>query len=335
MKSMVMNDVGLRLPNPREVSRETSIEFARLADTNGISSIWIGESWHRNSVPLLTDVIHATQSTNVCSGIFNIFSRTPGLIAMTAASLADASDNRFQLGLGTSGPRVIEQFHGQSFDAPLRRTREYVEIIREFLNGTEVNYNGELFTIEGFSLPIDEPYSVPIYLAAMGKKNLELTGGFADGWIPLLVPIDGIETGMQDIARGADKFDRTVDDITVAPWIPTCISTENPEEARSYVRSLLGFYIGAMGDYYANAVSRFGYEAEANAIQNAWDSGGSEKASSAVTDEMLAAFTAAGTPDEANTALAEYREAGADMPIAYIPSYWAPEETIRETINNL
>lgn len=328
-----MTDLGLRLPNPREVSREKSIEFAELAENNGLSSIWIGESWHYNSVPLLTDVIRQTESIAVCSGIFNIYSRTPGLIAMTASSLADASNQRFRLGLGTSGPRVIENFHGQSFDSPLRRTREYIEIIRAFLSGEEVNYDGELFSLSGFSLT--EPNSVPIYLAAMGKKNLELTGAFADGWIPLLVPRTGIETAMEDISRGAKKFDRESSDITIAPWIPTCISADRPNEARNYARSLLGFYIGAMGDYYANAVSRYGFKEEATVIQDAWNADGSEGAASAVTDEMMDKFTASGSPSEATASLAEFGEAGADMPIAYIPSHWAPDEIITETINSL
>ncbi len=330
-----MSTVGLRLPNPREVTRETSIEFARLAEKNGVESIWIGESWQRNSVPLLTEILNETETVDVCSGIFNIYSRTPGLIAMTAASLADISNNRFRLGIGTSGPRVIEDFHGQTFTSPLRRTREYIEIIRAFLQGKEVKYKGELFSLNGFSLPIEEPYSVPIYLAAMGEKNLELTGAFADGWIPLLVPKSGIESAMKDLTRGANKFDRAVNDITVAPWIPTCISADHPNEAKNYVRSLLGFYIGAMGDYYANAVSRYGYETEATAIQDAWNNEGSDGAASAVTDEMVREFTASGSPNEATASLAEYREDGADMPIAYIPSYWAPEEFITETITAL
>lgn len=330
-----MSELGLRLPNPREVSREASIKYAKIADEKDLTTVWIGESWRGNSVPLLTDVIDATESIDVCSGIFNIYSRTPGLVAMTAASLMEKSDGRFRLGLGTSGPRVIEEFHGQPFTDPLRRSREYIEIVRGFLSGDEVNYDGELFSLSGFSLPLPEPYSVPIYLAAMGEKNLELAGAFADGWIPLLVPKSGIDPAITHISRGVRKFDRSTADITVAPWIPTCISPENPGIAKDHVRSLLGFYIGAMGDFYSNAVSRFGYADEAEAIKNGWNKEGSEGAASAVTDQMIEEFTAAGTPNEAQSSLEDYRTAGADMPVAYIPSYWASEDLISETIRNL
>jgi coenzyme F420-dependent oxidoreductase len=315
--------------------REELFDYAALAEENGLESIWVGESWGPASVPTLTQLLERTETIDVCSGIFNIYTRTPGLVAMTANTLADIGDGRFRIGLGASGPAVIEDFHGVEFESPLRRTREYIEIVRAFLRGDRVDYDGEFFELSGFQLDMDTYHECPVYAAAMGETNRQLTGEFADGWMPLLVPSSALEDALEAVERGATRGDRSLADVDVSPWIPTCISGSDPEAARQHVRNVVGFYVGAMGDYYANAATAFGFGEEADAIRAGWDDDGPAGAAGAVTDEMVSAFCAAGTPEEAAESFERFREAGADSPVAYLPSRTAPDEMVRETIENL
>ena len=314
---------------------EELFDYATLAEEQGLESIWVGEAWGTAAVPMHTRLLERTETIDVCSGIFNIYARTPGMTAMTANTLAEIGDGRFRVGLGTSGPAVIENFHGVEFERPLRRTREYVEIIRALLAGERVDYDGELFDLSGFSLDADTHHECPIYVAAIGETNRQLAGEFADGWIPLLVPNSGLEEALEAVERGAERGDRSVDDIDVAPWVPTCISETDPEAAREHVRSLIAFYVGAMGDFYANSVTSFGFGEEADAIQAGWEEDRQAGAEAGVTDEMLEAFGAAGTPAEAAESFERFGEAGADSPVAYLPAKWADDDLLRETITHL
>lgn len=315
--------------------REKLFKYATLADERGLESIWVGESWGRAAVPMITQLLERTDTIDVSSGIFNIYTRTPGLIAMTANTLADIGEGRFRIGLGTSGPAVIEDFHGVEFDRPLRRTREYIEIIRSLLSGNRINYDGEIFELSNFSIDMNVSYESPIYIAAMGETNRQLAGEFADGWIPLLLPNICLDEALDAVKRGATHGDRSLDDIDVAPWIPTCISEKDPISAREHVRSLIAFYVGAMGDYYANTVASFGFSEEAKKIRSGWQDDRQVGAEAAVSEEMVTTIGAAGTPTEAAESFAKFMEAGADSPVAYIPSRWAGDDLIRETITHL
>ncbi len=315
--------------------RETLFEYVTLAEKKGLDSVWVGESWGEAAVPLITLLLEQTESIDVCSGIFNVYARTPGLTAMTANTLADISGNRFKMGLGTSGPAVIENFHGTEFERPLRRTREYIEIIRGLLSGNRIEYDGELFELSGFSIDMKTHYEVPLYVAAIGETNRQLSGEFADGWMPLLLPSTGLKDALEAVERGCTNGNRSLDDVDVTPWVPTCISETDPQTARKHVRSLIAFYIGAMGDYYANTASSFGYGEEADAIRAGWEDNRQTGAEAAVTKEMVSDFGAAGTPAEAAKSFERFVEAGADSPVAYVPSRWADEKIVRETVSNL
>jgi alkanesulfonate monooxygenase SsuD/methylene tetrahydromethanopterin reductase-like flavin-dependent oxidoreductase (luciferase family) len=203
------------------------------------------------------------------------------------------------------------------------------------LAGERVDYDGELFDPSGFSLDTDTYHECPIYVAAMGETNRQLTGEFADGWIPLLIPNTGLDDALDAVERGAERGGRSIADIDVAPWVPTCVSEEDPDAAREHVRSLIAFYVGAMGDFYANTASSFGFGEEADAIQAGWEENRQAGAEKAVTDEMLEAFGAAGTPAEAAESFERFGEAGADSPVAYLPAKWADDDLLRETIELL
>lgn len=326
---------GVRIPGASEFGRTTAIELAQLAEENSLETVWVGESWGQSSVPLLTQILDRTDRIEACSGIFNIYSRTPALIAMEAYTLSEVSNGRVRIGLGTSSQTVIEELHGVSFDKPLRRTREYIEIIRAYLTGEPVEYNGELFELSGFGLDIEQEYDVPIYVAAMGERNRQLVGEYADGWIPLLIPHTAFDDALSAVDRGANRAGRSMDDMDIAPWIPTCISEDDPDAAVDAVRSLIAFYVGAMGDYYAASVGRSGYTKEAELIKAGWRANNLKGAKQGVSDEMVQAFGACGTVDDAMDSLASFDRAGVDSPIAYVPSRWTSERLVRETFSHL
>lgn len=311
------------------------IEYASLAEERGMDSMWVGESWGRSAVPLITRLLERTETIDVCSGILNVYSRTPSVIAMTAATLAEVGDDRFRVGLGTSGPAVIEGFHGVEFESPLRRTREYVEIVRGLLQGDRVTYDGQFFELSGFALDVESLPECPIYLAGMGEHNRRLIGEFADGWMPLLIPHTGLADALDAVERGTERGDRSLADVDVVPWVPTCISEDDPEAARDNVKSLISWYVAAMGDYYAAAATDHGFGEEATAIQDGWEDDRLAGAKSAVTNEMIDAFGVAGRPAEAAESVKRFVEAGADSTIAYLPAKWASDALVRETIAHL
>lgn len=326
-----MASKGIRLPLPSEESWSDCLEIGETADDLGIDTIWVPEMWGRNSVILSTQLAERIDTADLCSGIFNIYGRSPGLMAMTASGLAAVTDGQYRLGIGTSGPAVVENVHGQPFEAPLPRTREYIEIIEAFLAGETVDYEGRVFDMSGFALDPPAEHNVPIYLGAMGEHNLRLVGQFADGWLPLFVPRSGYEQAFEHIEIGADRRDYSVDNIDIAPYILTCISESDPEAARDLVRGAMAFYVGAMGDFYYNAVRRFGFEDVADAIRERWQNGDYDAARSSITDKAIDDFAIAGTPEKAANQLAKFRDAGVDSPIAYIPPK-ASTKRIKQTI---
>jgi len=328
-----MPDVGARLPTENDWS--DTVEYAQFADQHGLESVWLAEGWERSTVPLMTQIFEATDRIDVCAGIFNIYSRTPALMAMTARAFCESYGDRFRLGLGTSAKPIIEGVHGQSFESPLRRTREYIEIINSLLAGEATEYDGRFFDLSGIGLQeMKRSYDVPIYVAAMGETNLQLTGEFADGWLPLLVPRNQFEKAVENLEAGVKRADRSMSDVTKAPYVPTCLSAEEPVESENAVRNLIAWYVGGMGSYYHRTLSEFGYSDTADAIRNQWQDGNHEAARDVVSDEVVDQLTISGHPDEVGQKLEKYDEVGLDEFVAYIPPK-APENLIEKTIEHL
>jgi alkanesulfonate monooxygenase SsuD/methylene tetrahydromethanopterin reductase-like flavin-dependent oxidoreductase (luciferase family) len=187
-----MPDIGLVAPYWSDLKTEELVETARLAEELGYHSIWVPEMWGRDAFSILGLIAANTKRIKLSTGIIPVFSRSPAVIAQTAATLDEISGGRMMLGLGTSGPAVIENWHGVPFDKPLQRTREYVEIIKMILGGGRVDYEGEIFSLKGFRLQFQPLRSViPVLVAAIGPRNVRLAGESADGWIPFLVPVEG------------------------------------------------------------------------------------------------------------------------------------------------
>jgi coenzyme F420-dependent oxidoreductase len=294
------------LPVAAQPSVQTLVEQAQRAEDLGYDRAWLPETWGRDAVTVLTSIAHGTDEIGIGTSIMPIYSRSAALIGQTAATLQEVSDGRLRLGLGPSGPIVIENWHGQDFANPLKFTRETIEVIKMVLSGETVNYDGEYYDLSGFRLRCDPPEPMPgIDAAGMGPKSVELAGRFADGWHALMLTQEGIEDRMEDFDHGADLGDRDRSEQEVTLSL-TCCALEDREKARHLVKSHICFYVGGMGTFYRDALARQGYEDLAHTIHDNWDDGDREQLVADFPDELLDELAVAGTPDECREKIEEF-----------------------------
>ena len=332
-----MDQIGLSINTRGETSDEELISIAQQADEQGYHSFWAAESWGRDAFTVLTMIACHTQNLRLATGIVNVFSRTPALIAQTIASLDILSNGRAILGLGSSGKVVVEGWHGVPFDSPLARTREYIEIIRKALSGAPVNHQGKFYQMDRFRM-ISPPAQerLPIYIASLGPKNLSLTGEVADGWLPTWVNRERLPELMEQISLGAAKSGRNVSDVTVAPYL-MCYTADGPEDlahGEQLLQAHMAYYIGGIGTFYFESFSRAGFATEAQEIRDAWSSKNREQAAAAVTDQMLESVAVLGDVQQCQDQLAKFRRAGFDIPIITFP-HGMGLDAIRRTISAL
>jgi F420-dependent oxidoreductase-like protein len=321
------NRIGLTADSPNFPAEWNSVmEKVRIADELGYDSIWLGESWGYELFTSMADLVRVTRRIKIGAGIANIYSRTPALIASTIATLDERSGGRMILGLGPSGANVIEHWHGVPFQKPVQRTREYVEIIRMILRGEKLVYHGEFFNLErGFKLRFTPPRTnIPIYIAAMGPKNVVQSGEIADGVLPVYWPANKWGDLRAQLDEGARIAGRPPHSAAIAPYITTVILSEQADEneraaARAIVASPLVYYIGRMGVYYAQMLMRNGFGAEVETVQKAWEQG-MKGAIAAVPDNLLEATSIVGTPQEIVAKLDTWVAAGVDEPILSMPA---------------
>ncbi|MEE9275058.1 MAG: LLM class flavin-dependent oxidoreductase [bacterium] len=315
---MAVNRMGMLLWRSERIDAEGIARFAREAEGAGFDELWIPETWVREAGIQLALAAQATERIRLGSGIFNIYGRSPGLLAQTAAEIDVLSGGRFDLGLGVSGPAVIENWHAQPFDRPLRRSREVVAALRMALAGERVNLAGETVRMEGFRLrrkPVQE--RLPIYLAANGPDNTRLTGEIADGWIPHFVPFSRTEESIAPLAEGAARAGRALAEVDVAPFVFTA-PDDNVGRARERVKPSIAFYIGAMGDYYHAQLTRYGYGEAADAIRAGWKRGGRAAAAREVPDDLVDDLALCGPLPRIAEGLDRLRGAGVTHPILRI-----------------
>lgn len=277
---------------PDGIDREAA-DLAVWAEKLGYDGVWLGELWGRSAVVTLTDVARRTSDVSIGTAILNVFSRSPAVLAMTAASLDDVSDGRFRLGVGTSTEKAVEDLHGMEWAAPnpVRRAHETIELAGAFLAGEgRVEYDGQIFSVRDFpALDAD----VPIYHAALGEANRRVVARVADGWIPHNVPFPDLEDAHRYIRDVMDEEGRDAS-IDVAPYVPA-VAADDPDVARNEIRRHVAYYVGSGRGYEAAVARRF--PEEASAVAAAWRSGDRDRAVDAVTDDMVAALGVAGTPD--------------------------------------
>ena len=332
-----MTRIGLTLSSRQDTSDQDLVAVAREAEALGYDTCWTGESWGRDAFTVLTLLACNTKTLRLGTGIIPVFSRTPGLIAQSIASLDLISQGRAVLGLGTSGRVVIEDWHGVSYRQPLQRTREYLEIIRMALSGNPVNYQGQNFQLQRFRLGLSAVQQhLPIYLASLGPKNLQLTGELADGWLPIWVDQQRLPDLKEEVAEAASAAGRDISQITVAPQILCCVADNSEElaQAEREARSHMAYYIGGMGLYYYNLFCRFGYRREADAVRQAWSEGDRDRAAAAISGQMLENITVLGDAETCRSKLRRFREMGADMPVVAFP-HGATKSAILKTLRAL
>jgi coenzyme F420-dependent oxidoreductase len=330
-----MTELDMHIPVSAQPNVDTLVEYSKTAEELGYNRIWLPESWGRDAVTSLTVIAERTDDIGIGTSILNIFSRSPTLLGQTMATLQEVSDDRCRFGLGSSGPGVIERWHGVKFERPIKRTREYVEIINRVLSAEQVDYDGELFSLSGFRLRSDPPdIQPPIDVAGIGPKAVELAGRFADGWHPVFLSPSGLEDRFADFRHGLELGDRSESDLRVTYSIPCC-ALEDSDRARELGRNHLGFYIGGMGTFYRDSLRRQGYKQKANAIYDAWQDGDRERATSLVDDELLDSFVATGSPDQVEDVLERFRSIDGVDAIAANAPRGATSEEVFETIENL
>lgn len=319
-----MRRIGLylgRLPgfDKGGFDRRELIECVRTADACGYDSFWMPEAWEREAFTTLTELAVQTERIHLGTGIINVFSRSPALIAMSAATLDEISGGRFRLGLGTSGARVIEDFHGVAYSKPLTRVRETIQIVRTLLSGEALDFKGECFELHRFKLgfkPLRD--SIPIYVAGLSPGSLRQIGETADGWLPTHWPRARLADGIAEIRTGAEGS-RDPGQIEIAPFVNVVVS-EDLKKARSQARLPLAYYVGGMGDYYHDSLARLGFSEEANIIREFWRAGRPKRAMAAVTDEMVDSIAICGSIENCRARLDEMFSEGATLPLVPIPA---------------
>jgi F420-dependent oxidoreductase-like protein len=303
------------------------VGLAEEADRCGFHSVWTSEAWGSDAVSPLAWIGGRTTNVKLGTGIMQMPARTPATTAATVATLDLLSGGRVLLGLGPSGPQVVEGWHGQPFGKPLRRTREYVSIVRTILRRREpLEHHGEHYDIPyrgadatglGKSLKIIiHPHraEVPIYLAAIGPKSVALTAEIADGWLPIFVsPERFAATHGQALEEGFARRGGRPDDWDLAAHVPVLVA-DDVQSAREFLKPLLALYIGGMGargqNYYNRLAQRYGYEEAAATIQDLYLGGRKRDAVAAVPDALVDEVALVGDRARIADRVAAFRECG-------------------------
>jgi alkanesulfonate monooxygenase SsuD/methylene tetrahydromethanopterin reductase-like flavin-dependent oxidoreductase (luciferase family) len=305
----------------KNYDRKTYLRAAQLADELGYHSFWLPEAWGYEVFTLLTEMAVHTRRIQLGTGIINVFSRSPGLIAMSAATVDEISEGRLILGVGASGKNVIEGFHGRPFDKPLSQVRDVIKVTRTLLAGQKESEAGAtLAQYRPFKLEM-KPLrpGIPIYVAALKQKAIEQIGECADGWIPTFWPYDKLAEGRAWIAAGAARAGRDASKIVTAPF--TTALPLGGAGGSTMARQIISFYIGGMGDYYIELLTRFGFGEDCKTIAGLYqDKATRAQAASAVTDAMIEALTITGDPAHCLEELRRRGSFGMDLPILNLPT---------------
>jgi F420-dependent oxidoreductase-like protein len=313
--------LGLNLGYWGLASDADNVALVQEAERLGYTSVWAAEAYGNDAATVLTWLAAKTSTIDVGSAIFQIPARTPAMTAMTAATIDTLSGGRFRLGLGVSGPQVSEGWHGARFDKPIARTSEYIDIIRKAFARERVTYDGQHFTLplpDGPGKPLKmiiHPVRdhMPIYLAAIGPKNLELAGEKCDGWLAIFYDPQFAGEQHASIETGMKKADRVGAPFDVVPTVPVVLG-DDLETAAAPVRAYAALYVGGMGsrqqNFYNRLAARMGYEAEAARIQDLYLDRKYDEAAAAVPFEFIDRTSLLGPVERMADRMQGYAEAG-------------------------
>lgn len=298
---------------------DSAIDLVVEAEKLGANTVWLPEFWAGDALTPLAFLAARTTDIRLGSAIVQLGARTPALLAMSAQSLQVLSQNRFLLGMGTSGPQVMEGWHGIPFAKPITRTRETIEILRTITKGEKLSYHGEIYQLplpdgEGRSIrSAMPPVHVPIYLASLGPANLRLTGEQADGWIANSFLPESADIFLDPIREGAATAGRNLSDIDLTVAVSLEFTDDVDEAARRHAAGY-AFTFGAMGspttNFYNNAFARQGWGEDIQAVQKLWLAGDREAARERVPTEIGFKTNLIGTPELILDRLRLYAAAG-------------------------
>jgi len=282
------------------------IECSEILSKTSIDTIWVPETWGMENFSMLSAISSKTSTQKLGSSIINIYSRSPSTIAMGAATVDTLSDGRLVLGIGTSSLPIVETFHGYKFENPLQRMREYVEIIRLVLSGKQVNYNGNIFNLKNFTLLIKPKRNqIPIYLAAVNQKMVDLAWEIGDGVIFYLRPKNEMK---ETITKMQSRKN-----IDVTCQLITCTS-EDSDVAIERVKKTLAFYI-SVGKIYRDFLAKNGFKKETENIFDEFKKSGFKSNYELVTNSMLESLAISGTSEECKKQFKKFTEIGINLPI--------------------
>jgi F420-dependent oxidoreductase-like protein len=328
-----MSRIGIALGALHDRPFAEVAAFARTAEECRYEAIFVPEAWGRDAFVTLGALARVTERIGLATGIVNVYSRSPALLAMATVTLDEISGGRAILGLGTSGQRVVEGWHGVPMTRPLRRLRETTEAVRAIVSGSRRGYDGETVRIApGFAVTLARPRDrIPIYHASLTPRGMRQCAEVADGWLPYFASPETLRadlTVIEETLRGAGHPRAS---FTVAPYLPVIVS-DDEAAARAVLKRHLAFYIGGMGRFYRETIARHGFAEIAENVRHLWEARQRDAAAEAVTAELLDAFAVVGDARRCRARLDDYRAAGADLPIIAFPGDVAladAERTVR------
>ena len=305
----------------KNYDRKTVLRTAQLAEDLGYDSIWIPEAWAYEQFQLLTEIALHTKRIKLATGIANVFSRSAGLLAMSAATLDEISEGRAILGLGTSGKLVVENFHGVPYQKPLTRLKETIGICKALWRGERLTPElSTLFDARHFKLEMTPVRAdIPIYVASLQDKAITEIGRCADGWVPTFWPYQHLGDGAALLADGARSVGRDPAAIETAPFM-AIVPLDDVDAARTMIKPLVAFYIGGMGVYYHALFCRYGFQDNADLVRDLYQKGDRRQASAAVSDALIDAIAICGAPAHCREKLAEWRRHGVGNALMNLPA---------------
>ena len=302
---------------------------AKMADQQeNVDSLWVPESWGRESFATLGAISQVTRKVSLGTSIINIYSRTPAIVAMAATTLDMLSDNRTIIGLGASTAAIVENWHGLKFIRPACRMKEYIECLRLMTRGEKVKYNGEFFQINNFKI-LHQPQrvNIPIFMAAVNKKMVSMASKLADGILLYLRPLEELKRTATELkhATKGKSFE-------IACSFICAISNKEPQKARARAATTLAFYI-AVGKYYSKFLADNGFNIEVEEITAEYRKAGADSAAKYVSDRMLSSLVICGSSEECRESLSKFLSAGITLPIIQFNPVGNSESSFKEMLS--
>ena len=306
-----MTRTGLALPLNLLLPVSGLADVARRAEGLGYSTVWAAEAGTNDAFGLLSACASVTSTISLATGVLPIYTRTPALMAQSAATLQDWSGGRFLLGLGVSSPVIVSKWNGMPFDRPLERMREYVSIVRELLTWEKVTHSSDLYTVDGYRLLLRVPSPPPpILLGALNPAMLRLAGSVSDGALLNWIGSAAVPAALEHVAEGAGGEPRRN-----AVFVRVCV-TSDVEAARAWGRrEVMGYVIVPA---YRRAFATQGWGSVCDSAMSLWDAGDRKGAAASLPDELVDSLCIAGPADEVRKRFDEFRTAGVEEPVAFL-----------------